>query len=272
MIGPVDAIEDTGDLGQALEVGRDVAADLQLEVALAVSGDDFGQGLRQAVADRLRRGQDRVDHADGVAGVDARRRPQAGQKTVHIETIEVRRQPCRLDAGEVAAHRLEEGDPLDPAKAVQDGAIQQRRAEAGDQRVQAVGGTPGDLLPVGAGVEAERGCGACVGIEFGCDRQGPAQLLEVVLVGERQVLVEPFRRQHLRRHAPALAPVPGPDPNPGEGLRCRRQRHHAEAEGHPEDDVALVEADLAEFDPRRLARRHFSDTPATIPATLPGPR
>ena len=86
---PGDAVEDAGDAHQPLEVGAAVAADLELEAALAVGRDDFGERLGQAVLDaragRLVGGRDRVDQADGVARLDARRRPQAGEEGGEVE-------------------------------------------------------------------------------------------------------------------------------------------------------------------------------------------
>ena len=77
-----DAVEHAGDPRQPLDVGLDVAGDLELEPALAVGGDHLLERLRQAVADALGRvgGGDRVDQADGVAGGDRRRRLQAGEE------------------------------------------------------------------------------------------------------------------------------------------------------------------------------------------------
>ncbi len=44
-------VEDAGDSHEPVEVGLAIAADLELEAALAVGRDDFGERLRQAVVD-----------------------------------------------------------------------------------------------------------------------------------------------------------------------------------------------------------------------------
>ena len=52
-VAAVDAVEHAGDARQPLDVGVDVAGDLELEPALAVGGDDLLERLGQAVADAL---------------------------------------------------------------------------------------------------------------------------------------------------------------------------------------------------------------------------
>ena len=66
-------VEHGRDARQAIDVGVDVPADLQLEIAVAVSRDNLFQTLRQAVVDALafRLGaRERIDQADGVARVN----------------------------------------------------------------------------------------------------------------------------------------------------------------------------------------------------------
>ena len=49
MIGAGDRVQHRRDLGEALQIGVDVAADLELEEGVAVGRDDFFERLRQAV-------------------------------------------------------------------------------------------------------------------------------------------------------------------------------------------------------------------------------
>ena len=96
-------VEHAGDLHQPLDVGLAVAADLELEAALAVGGDHFLERLGQAVADararRLVGGDDRVDQPDRVPGGDAAHRLEVGEEGGEVEGAQVGNQrmraPCR---------------------------------------------------------------------------------------------------------------------------------------------------------------------------------
>ena len=65
----------------------------------------------------------------------------------------------------------------------------------------------------------------CPAVREVCRARAPsdaAQLVEVLLVRQRGVLVEPLRRQQLRRRALGLAAVLQPDARAHEGLRRLR--------------------------------------------------
>ncbi len=156
-----DRVEDAGDSHEPVEVGLAVAADLELEAALAVGRDDFGERLGQAVVDaragRLVARRDRVDQADGVARLDRRRRLQAGEKAGEVERAEVGDDRVRHHARQVAAHRRPEADAEQAADRVEDATVEERIAEAGDERRQAELAAGAQLVAVVVGVEIERG-------------------------------------------------------------------------------------------------------------------
>ena len=95
---------------------------------------------------------------------------------------------------------------------------------------------------VGRGV-AVRGVDAPGQIRVPRFPHGAAQLLEVVLVRERRVLVEPLRRQQLGGAALGLPAVLETNPDANEGLGRLGERDHAEAKGHAQPHVALEERD-----------------------------
>jgi hypothetical protein len=93
-------------------------------------------------------------------------------------------------------------------------------------------------------MEAEGGGGAGVLVLRGGDGERAAELVEIVLVGEVRVLVEPFGGEKLGGPADGLAAVAHLDGGPDEGLRCLGQGDDAEAERHAQLHRALEEADL----------------------------
>src|SRR5688572_23430380 len=106
-----------------------------------------------------------------------------------------------IEAGDVAADRLVEGDAERATKGVEQRAVDERRAEALYQADR------GPRVSI-SGIHAARQ------IEIPGSEKRSAQLLEVVLVAERGILVEPLRHQHLRRRAFRHLPIEkntGPD-------------------------------------------------------------
>ena len=108
------AVQHRGDRRQAIDILRDVAADLQLEPCVAVDRHHLFQRLRQAVIDALAgldvgRG-DRVDQADRVARGDLRARRAGGQEAVDVEARQLGQELVRGDAGEVGLDRVVERD------------------------------------------------------------------------------------------------------------------------------------------------------------------
>ncbi len=132
-------------------------------------------------------------------------------------------------------------------------AVDQRRAVVGHQAVQALLRAAADLRLVVARKVAEGTVDPAVRVEPAGDAQRVAQLLEVVLVAERGVLVEPLRRHQLGRHALGLRAVVQADARAHEGLRRGGERDHAEAEGHAQLDVALEQLDRFDGEQRCAA-------------------
>src|SRR5262249_19891616 len=97
----------------------------------------------------------------------------------------------------------------------------------------------------------EGGIGLARGVGLARQGQRETKLVEVLLVGEGRVLVEPFGREHLGGGALGLAPVVEPDAGPQKGLRRRGERGGAEAKRHPELHVALVVPEGPDAKPRR---------------------
>ena len=89
------AVEHGGDAREAVEIGRDVAAHLQLVVAAAVVAHDLLERLRQPVVDALAGllvgGDDRIDQPDRVPHGDVRARPQAAEEALQIVAGEIGR-------------------------------------------------------------------------------------------------------------------------------------------------------------------------------------
>ncbi len=237
-------VEHRGDRRQPRHVGVHVTADLELEIAVTVDGDHLLQGLRQAVVDPFALatvgGDDRIDHADGMAGVNARGGAEPGEERGDVVPLELGQQPLGRDARKVGVDGGEDRRLVQLAQPVEDRPVDQRRPEAGDQRIEAALGAGPDLQGIAGGEQTERGVRSRTTIQTGGVPQGGAKLIEIVLVAQFQVLVEPLRCQHLCRHAPGLAPAVAANPDTDEGLRRLGQGHHAEAERHAQFDVALV--------------------------------
>jgi hypothetical protein len=90
------------------------------------------------------------------------------------------------------------------------------------------------------------------GISSGIENVGPrdveraAELVEIFVVRQSGRLVEPLRHQELGGNAFAFAPVRQPHAHPHERLRRLGERDHAETEGQPELDRALIKRRLRE--------------------------
>ena len=199
---------------------------------------------------------DDIDQPDGMARGDGSRRRQLREKTRHVECgkiLAVAAQQHRIDAGEVVVHALIERTAERPEKCVEDRAVELRRAVIGEQRVETVCGAGLDLLAIMRGEMAERRSRLAVDIGTGREPQRQPQLVEIVLVRQRQVLVKPFRRQHLGGGAPLRTAVGELDTHAHETLRRLGQRHHAEPERHSQVNVSLEETDLAHAE---QGRRH----------------
>ena len=233
--GPATRVEDAGDAHQPVEVGPAVAADLELEAALAVGRDDFVERLGQAVVDaragRLVGRDDRVDQADGVARLDARapaRRP--ARKAVKSNAPRSGMIGCGHHAGQVAAHRRPEADAEQAADGVEDAAVDERVAEAGDERRQAELAAGAQLVAVVVGVEVERASTAAPRGRPRRRARSTSELVLVLRVAERRVLVEPLGGEHLGGVAEAFAAVVEADVDANERLHALGDGDDAEAE------------------------------------------
>ena len=136
-----------------------IATDLQLEERVAVDGNDVFQRFRKAVANLARVATDDVYQADRMARRDATRGDQRGEKAHDVEASqigEMLRQQDRIDAGQVVAHHIVERVARDPAKCIEDGTVDLRRAEIGYQRIKAARGGSGDQLVIVRGEMAKR--------------------------------------------------------------------------------------------------------------------
>ena len=157
-------IEHEGDAAQAIEIGLDVARDLQLVVAAAIVGNDLLQRLRQAVVDALHRcavaGRQRIDQADRVAQLDRAGGLQRREEAREGNLFDIRCEPGGPDARQVADDHLSEGIARDLPERIEDRPVEQRRTVGGDQRVEPQRRALFLLLAVGAGEEAERRVGA----------------------------------------------------------------------------------------------------------------
>ena len=139
------------------------------------------------------------------------------------------------------------------AKRIENRAIDLRRAEIGDQRIEAVCGA----RPRSARHSGRRnGRTPCAALpsrySVGGDAQRKPQLIEIVLVREREVLVEPFGRQQFGGRPPNANRHRAVRCERGRTLRRLRQRDHAEAERHPQAHVSLIKTHLTNDQPRRV--------------------
>ena len=244
----LEAIENGGNLRQPRQIGVAIAADLELEITVAIGRHDFLERFRQAVADKPGMTADDIDQPDGMARGDGNRRRQLREKARDVECgkiLAVAAQQHRIDAGPVVVHALIERTAERLEKCVEDRTVELRRTVIGHQCVETVCGAGLDLLAVMRGEMAERRSRLVVDIGTGREPQRQPQLVEIVLVRKRQVLVKPFRRKHLGGGAPLRTAVGKFDTHAHETLRRLGQRHHAEPEWHSQVDVSLEEADLA---------------------------
>ncbi len=225
---------------------------------MTIALDHLFERLGQTVVARglnVARG-DRINHADGMARIENGGHVQCAEPPGEIEALQIRREYACFDAGQIAADRIEERNAQQPARSIEHRAIDERRPEARHQRIESARGTRLDVRAIVRGVVAE--CGtriAIAGVGRRRDGGGIAQLLKVVFVGQREILVEPLRREQLGGHTPAFAAVVQPYPHPHESLRRRRERDDAEAERQPQLHVALVQLDVENFERRRWRGR-----------------
>jgi hypothetical protein len=151
------------------------------------------------------------------------------------------------------------GSARGAAQRVQNGAIEQRRPVGRHQRIEALRRTALLLLGIGAGEQVEGIIEALGAIELDRKIERPAQLIEVLGVGEFRTLLEPFGRQCLGRHAVAGPTVGQRHARPDHGLRGVGDGDHAEAEGKAHLHVPLVELDFLQL--------HFHVLGSSKPAT-----
>ncbi len=259
-------VQHAGDAGQPVDVGVDVAGHLELEPALPVGGHHLVQRFGQAIvhAMGLVGARDRVDQAHGVAGIDVRRRLQAGQEAAEVEAGQVGAQLGGADAHEVVPNDGVKRLLQRAAQRIEHGAVDQRRAVIGDQRIESPRRSALDLGAVVAAEVPEGALARAAEVELARDAERRAQLVEVVFVAQRRVLVEPLGRQQLGRHALAAAAVGEPDAHARKDLRRLGQRDDAEAKRHAQPDIALEQVDA--FDGQTGCGVHGRPTVIPCPA------
>ena len=108
---------------------------------------------------------------------------------------------------QVVAHAVVERAAALAAKRIKDRAIDLRRAKIGHQRIEAVCGAGGDLLVIVGGEMAERRTRFAIQVRVGGNRERKPQLIEIFVVREREVLVEPFGRKQFGGGPPMRAAV-----------------------------------------------------------------
>ena len=165
-----------------------------------------------------------------MARLDALRRLQAGEEGGEVERAEVGNDRMRHHARQVAAHRRPEADAEQAADGVEDAAVDERVAEAGDERRQAELAAGAQLVAVVVGVEVERGRQRRLAIGRGGELDRLPELVLVLRVGERRVLVEPLGGEHLGGVAEAFAAVVEADVDAKERLHALGDGDDAEAE------------------------------------------
>ena len=143
---------------------------------------------------------------------------------------EVGNDRMRHHAGQVAAHRRPEADAEQAADRVEDAAVDERVAEAGDERRQAELAAGAQLVAVVVGVEIERGRQRRLAVGRGGDLDRLPELVLVLRVAERRVLVEPLGGEHLGGVAEAFATVVEADVDADERLQALGDGDDAEAE------------------------------------------
>src|SRR5262249_57929574 len=94
-------------------------------------------------------------------------------------------------------------------------------------------------------------------IRVGGEHERKTQLLEIFLVGKRQILVEPLGCEQFRRRPPMRATVGKFDPRAHEYLRRLGERDHAKPKGQAQPYLPFVEA---HFSNGKYGRRHVSDS------------
>jgi hypothetical protein len=181
--------------------------------------------------------------------------PTVCQAARHIESGEiagVAAEQRGIDTGEIVAHAVIERTTKRRQKRIENGAVELGWAVIGGQRIEAVGGAGLDLFAVMRGEMAERR--SCLGVDIGAggEPERQAQLLEIILVRQCHVLVEPFWRQQLGGATPLRTAVGKFDTRAHKALRRLGERHHTEPERHTQVDVSFVETNLANGEEGRI--------------------
>ena len=238
-------VEHGGDGLEAVDIRRRVAAELELEVAVAVAGDHRFQAHGQPVAGvvghlRLR---DRIGEAHGVADGDAVERPKVRQEPVDIGTAEIMGQQTGRQPDPVGAHRLRKRQVQKPANGIHQRPGHQGGTELGRQPRQGRQGVALALFqPADQG--GNRPPAQIAFRQAGGRAQGSAELVDRLGRGQRRRLVEPFGHHQLGPRTGRLPSRCGlPDGELHEGLGCLGHRHRTEAERQPERYRPLPDPD-----------------------------
>ena len=146
---------------QAVDIGIEVARDLELEVAVPVGRDHLFQALRQAVVQAL---------ADVSARVSASTSPTVWRTWIDGAGRRPARNLAEIEAGEIGRGRGRQADTVlahqgehrgadEPPERIDDGALHQGEAERGDEPVEVFGRAGGVMRPLDSGGETEHGVG-----------------------------------------------------------------------------------------------------------------
>src|ERR1700738_1006228 len=162
--------------------------------------------------------RDGINHVARVAPGDGGCWGHSREKSQHVEGSQfrgMRRQPRWINSGQIAPDCIVKGAARAPAKGVEDRAVDLSRTKACDQGIEAVRGSICNLSLVVGGEMAKRGAWFNrVRVSSGGKSEREAQLLKICLVGQREILIEPFWAR--------ASPLPRPNTSGHQQARCVR--------------------------------------------------
>jgi hypothetical protein len=156
-----------------------------------------------------------------------------------------------------------ERSPERAAERVEHRPVDECRAVAGNKAVEIALRRLIDLVAIVAG-EVPEGGGFCAAeVQPAGNAERRAELVEVVLVAQGRVLVEPLGCEQFGRSPFRPSPVLQPDPHARESLRRLGERDDSETKGHAQAHVALEELDRVDRQGGRggVAVRHRCKAP-----------
>src|SRR5207253_3766757 len=121
-------VEHARDGTEAMQIGRNVAAELELEIAMTVSGNRFFKAFREAVVEAVTQrlvARQRVKQPYRVAHENRLRRLQAAQERSKVEICEIERR-LNGQAQAVLTHEVECRPPFESCQRVDHRAFEKR--------------------------------------------------------------------------------------------------------------------------------------------------